>query len=224
MNAKNRIFKASLVILLVFLALFTVSNTYAYWQDLGSFNTTSNNNLSIGKWYHSKQYQTGFESYNNKNYVTTQDVNFDGVLWDVSNVMTATSSDDSYYDSRGLRLKNTAYLMSSESFYGVESISFYIGDTRGGLFGLGTSNYNVQISSDGINFDTIYSGNASTSFQLVNIDVEDLLTDGYTLSNGVTVDLESNLYIKINFQGWGLLTDRLVNLDNLTVDYRSLLR
>lgn len=221
MRSKKFKFNAGLLVLLLTMFISSVSSTYAYWRGPAPFTGTVNNSLLIGDWFFSRQYNTGFESYTNTTYGTYTNQNIDGKLWDFSQVITATSSDDTYFGTRGLRFRNTSYIQSKDSYYGLESISFNFGDVRGGFFNIGTSGFNVQISNDGSSWRTIYSANASSSFPLISINVENIISNGYTLGNGSVVDMESSLFIKINFTGAGLWADRLVNMDNLTINYRS---
>jgi len=221
MRSKKFKFNAGLLVLLLTMFISSVSSTYAYWRGPAPFTGTVNNSLLIGDWFFSRQYNTGFEGYTNNTYGTYVDQNIDGKLWDFSQVITATSSDDTYFGTRGLRFRNTSYIQSKDSYYGLESISFNFGDVRGGFFNIGTSGFNVQISNDGSSWTTIYSANASSSFPLISINVENIISNGYTLGNGSVVDMESSLFIKINFTGAGLWADRLVNMDNLTINYRS---
>lgn len=221
MRSKKFKFNAGLLVLLLTMFISSISSTYAYWRGPAPFTGTVNNSLLIGDWFFSRQYNTGFESYTNTTYGTYTNQNIDGKLWDFSQVITATSSDDTYFGTRGLRFRNTSYIQSKDSYYGLESISFNFGDVRGGFFNIGTSGFNVQISNDGSSWTTIYSANASSSFPLISINVENIIGNGYTLGNGSVVDMESSLFIKINFTGAGLWADRLVNMDNLTINYRS---
>lgn len=221
MRSKKFKFNAGLLVLLLTMFISSISSTYAYWRGPAPFTGIVNNSLLIGDWFFSRQYNTGFESYTNTAYGTYVDQNIDGKLWDFSQVITATSSDDTYFGTRGLRFRNTSYIQSKDSYYGLESISFNFGDVRGGFFNIGTSGFNVQISNDSSSWTTIYSANASSSFPLISINVENIISNGYTLGNGSVVDMESSLFIKINFTGAGLWADRLVNMDNLTINYRS---
>lgn len=221
MRSKKFKFNAGLLVLLLTMFISSISSTYAYWRGPAPFTGTVNNSLLIGDWFFSRQYNTGFESYTNTTYGTYTNQNIDGKLWDFSQVITATSSDDTYFGTRGLRFRNTSYIQSKDSYYGLESISFNFGDVRGGFFNIGTSGFNVQISNDGSGWTTVYSANASSSFPLISINVENIIGNGYTLGNGSVVDMESSLFIKINFTGAGLWADRLVNMDNLTINYRS---
>ena len=221
MTGKKFKFHAGILVLLLALFVSSISSTYGYWLGPAPFTGAVTNSLTIGDWFFARQYSTGFEGYTNTTYGTYTNQNIDGKLWDFSQVITATDSADSYFGTRGLRFRNTSYIQSKDSYYGLESISFYFGDVRGGFFNIGTSGFNVQISNDGSSWTTIYSANASASFPLISINVENIISGGYTLGNGAVVDMESDLYIRINFTGAGLWQDRLVNMDNLTINYRS---
>ena len=210
--------KIELIIFIIIILASSVTVGYAYHDQLS---VSRNIETTIGNWWFEKTYSSGFESYTTTSYSTTNNVSIDGRLWNIQNVITANSSDDSFFNQRGLRFRNTSQIESAQSFYGIESISFYFGRVRGGLFNLGTSAFTVDISNDRSSYTTIYSGTASTSFSLISIDLESLLRDGYTLSNNVVVNLESEIYFRIRFTGSGLFTDRLVNMDNLVVNYRS---
>jgi hypothetical protein len=223
MKAKRIFLQVIIILFLVLLALLSVSNTYAYWVKTSSFQGIVSTEIQSGKWFFSREYKTGFEDYTLNTYGTYTNQDIDGVIWDLSQVISANSRDDSFFESRGLRFKNNAYIVTKDSFFGLESLSFNFGDVRGGFLGIGTSDFDVEISNDGSNFTTIYSGSASSSFPVISIDVESIITDGFTLDNGSIVDMNSNLFVRISFSGWGLFQDRLVNMDNLVVNYRSLI-
>lgn len=190
---------------------------YGYYDRLSISETPS---ISIGSWWYSKQYSTGFESYNITSNGSSTNVNIDNQLWNISNVVRGSSSTDSYFNTRGLRFNGTSNITTANTFYGVEAISFYFGNARGGLITL-NSNYYVEISTNGSNFTTIYSSTASSSFSLISVDVASIIDDGYTLDNGDIVNLESAIYIRVRYTGSALIGTRTANLDNLIIHYRS---
>lgn len=222
LKGKKIKFHAGILALLLALFVSSISSTYAYWTSPRPFSEVISNSLSIGDWFFAKQYNTGFESYTYTTYGNYTNQNIDGKLWSFSQVITATDSTDAFFGTRGLRFKNTSYIQSNDTYYGLESISFNFGKVRGGIFS--SSGFNVQISNDGSSWTTIYSANAQSSFPLISINVENIIGAGYTLNNGSVIDMESDLFIKINFTGWGLFQDRLVNMDNLTINYRSVVK
>jgi hypothetical protein len=211
--------KIVLTLIILSILLQRVAFGYAYF-DVIEFSSAEA--ISVGSWWYERTYFTGFETYNITSYGQNNNINLDGVLWNTTNVIRGNASEDAFFDTAGLRFRNTSRIETAESFYGIEEISFFIGNVRGGFFNIGTSTYNVSLSNDGVNFTSIFDGNAPTgSLSQVTVDVQSVLENGFLLNNGVTVNLESELFIRIEFTGAGLFTARFVNLDNVTIQYRN---
>ena len=212
-SLKNAI---KIVALFLFITILNVANvSYAYF-DKNTFLDTST--INVGNWEYLTTYNTGFQNFTNTN-TGTLNITIDGEPFRISNVVTATSSDDLKIGTRSVKIAQIGYLQTSNTFLGLNTVSFNIGlrrksSTKGNRY------YYVEISNNTSTWAIIYTGQATTTFVYKEIDVAQILANGVTL-NGTTLTGNTPLYARVRVNGADTNGTRTYNIDELTIKYIS---
>jgi len=212
-SLKNAI---KLVAVILFITIINVANvSYAYFDKTTFLDTSI---INVGNWEYLTTYNTGFENFNNY-YIGTTNTTIDGQYFKINNVITASSRDDLKIDTKSVKIAQTGYLQTNNTFLGLNTISFNIGlrkksSTKGNRY------YYVEISNNTSTWAIIYTGQATTSFVYKEINVSQILASGVTLG-GTTLTGNTPLYVRVRVDGSDATGIRTYNIDELTIKYIS---
>jgi len=202
------------------LALTHAPLLYGHFDELYTMKEATTIEIG-GPWWYEKQYSTSFSSITIEE--GDEEKTIEGKTWKLNNIQTAGDVND----TQSLRFTNsssqeTAVFETQNPLYGLEQVEFAFGNVRGGLFG-GTSGFTVDISADGADYTTLFEETAGDSLETYTFDIEDEIADGFELEDGSEVDMTSDIYLRVQFNGYPFLGfgSRRVNMDDLMIDYRS---
>ncbi|MCK9575954.1 MAG: hypothetical protein WCX32_02970 [Clostridia bacterium] len=214
MKATKQVLKLIAIVLFV-TVINSVSFGYGFFDKTGYVDSAI---LNIGSWEYLTTYNTGFQSFNNY-YIGTTNITIDGQYFKINNVVTASSSNDLKIGTKSVKIAQTGYLQTNNTFLGLNTVSFYIG-LRKNSSTKGNRYYYLEISNNTSNWAIIYTGQATSSFVYKEIDVAQILSNGVTLY-GTTLTGNTPLYVRLRVNGSGTFGIRTYNIDELTIKYIS---
>lgn len=190
--------KYTLFLIAVFLVLSfnVVSFAFGFYDSLSYHSNLGG--IQVGNWNVSyTQYAPSFdfETFTNTATNTTINVTLNSVPWSMYNMVRASATNDDKIGTRSIKCSKTGYLRTVNYYTYFETISFYASSTKTGSNGV----YVVEIASNGTNWTQIASGSTTTNLVLQTVNMDSILQNGFTLSDGTTALSATPLMFRIYF-------------------------
>jgi hypothetical protein len=173
-------------------------------------------NLQIGDWAQEVAYFTGFEDFTNTNTGSITQV-IDNIAFDLNNIVAGTLASDQKNGTTSARITQSGSIETTNYYKGYQAISFYVGMSSAGNTN-GGYQLNVEVSNNGTGWTNILNvSKPVATLTLYTIDMATLLSNGITLADNSVANANTNLKVRITFDGGNASGSRVYNLDDLTI-------
>ena len=210
------------IIFLITIIIVISSNFFSYgYAFYDVLYRADNVVISIGTWEYQTNTSVFFTDFENfpEYGGGVMLIEIGGLDFITKNVVRGDKSIDQKIGDSSIRLFNKGIFGSRTYFIGLKLISFYIGLTEYNMSYY--KGFNVEISSNGYDWSTVYHNEAyKDSFDLIEIDMESILSQGVELYGGNLATQLTPLQFRIiadsSFSSAGC------NIDNLTIEYTDI--